>query len=73
MTRAIKEGVWLQGLFDDLGIEHNQLRINCDSISAIYLAKNKVYLARMKHIDEIFHFVREILEKGDLMLEKIHM
>ena len=41
-------------------------------MSAIYLAKNQVYHARTKHIDVRFHFVREILKEGDLMLEKIH-
>jgi len=26
----------------------------------------------MEYIDIMFHFVREILEEGDLMLKKIH-
>jgi len=41
-------------------------------MSAINLAKNHVYHARMKHIAVIFYFVKEILEEGDLVLEKIH-
>jgi len=41
MTEAMKEAIWLQGLLDDLGIEHDLLKINCDSINAIYLAKNQ--------------------------------
>jgi len=40
MTEAMKEAIWLQGLLDDLGIKHDLLKINCDSMSAIYLAKN---------------------------------
>ena len=52
-------------------IEQDQLKINCDSMNAIYLAKNQVYNARTKHFDVRFHFVREILEE-DLVLEKIH-
>ena len=40
MTEAIKEEIWLQGLLDDLGIDQDLLKINCDSMSAIYLAKN---------------------------------
>ena len=28
---------------------------------------------QMKHIDVTFHFVKEIIEEGDLMFEKIHM
>ena len=42
-------------------------------MSAIYLAKNQVYHARMKHIDVRFHFVREILNEGDIELLKIHI
>jgi len=34
MTEAVKEDIWLQGLLNDLGIEHDQLRINCDSMNA---------------------------------------
>ena len=48
------------------------MKINYDSISAIYLAKNQVYHARMRHIDVRFHFDKEILEEGDLVVEKIH-
>ena len=40
MTEAMKEVIWLQGLFDDLGIDQDLLKINCDSMSAIYLVKN---------------------------------
>jgi len=55
---------------DDLGIEQDLLKITCDSMSAIYLAKNQVYHARTKHIDVRFHFVREILDEGDIELLK---
>jgi len=72
MTEAMKEAIWLQGLLDDLGIEQDLLKINCDSMSAIYLAKNQVYHARTKYIDVRFHFVREILDEIDNELQKVH-
>jgi len=40
LTEAMKETIWLQGLLIDLGIDRDLLKINCDSMSAIYLAKN---------------------------------
>jgi len=43
MTKAMKEAVWLQWLLDGLGTDKNMLKINCDSMSAIYLAKNQGY------------------------------
>ena len=72
MTEAMKEAIWLQGLLDNLEIELDLLKINCDSMSAIYLAKNHVYHARTTHIDVRFYFVREILDEGDIKLLKIH-
>ena len=72
MTEAMKEAIWLQGLLDDLGIDQYLLKINCDSMSAIYLAKNHVYHARMKNIDVRFHFIRKILDEGDIEVKKIH-
>jgi len=59
-------------LLDDLKINQDLLKINCDSMSAIYLAKYQVYHARMKHVDIRFHFIREYLDECDIELQKIH-
>jgi len=48
------------------------LKINCDSMSDIYLATNQIYHARTKYIDARFYFVRKILDEGDIELQKIH-
>jgi len=72
MTEAMKEAIWPQGLLDDLRIDQDLLKINCDSMSAIYLAKNQVYHAMMKHINVKFHFIRKILDKGNIELQKIY-
>ena len=44
MTEAMKEATWLQGLLDDFKIDQDLLRINCDSMSAIYLTKNQMII-----------------------------
>ena len=72
MIEAMKEAIWLQGLLDDLGIDQDLLKINCDSISVICLAKTQVYHTRTKHVDARFHFVQEILNEDDIELQKIH-
>jgi len=41
-------------------------------MSAIYLTNNQNYHIRTKHIYVRFHFVREILDEGDIELKKIH-
>ena len=72
MIEAMKETICLQELLDDLRIDQDPLKINCDSMSAIYLAKNQVYHARTKHINVRLHFIWEILDEGDIELQKIH-
>ena len=70
-TEAIKEAIWLHGLISDLGIVQDHVDVFCDSQSAIHLAKNQVHHSRTKHIDVRFHFVREILDEGTILLKKI--
>ena len=57
---------------DDLAIHQDILKIHCDSMSAICLAKNQVYHARKKYINVKYHFVRDVLENGDIKVKKIH-
>ena len=71
VTEAVKEAIWLQGLLEDLGIGQKHIPVYCDSMSAIHLAKNQVYHGRTKHIDVRYHFVREIFEEGEILLQKI--
>jgi len=72
MTEAMNEAIWLQVLLDDLGIEQDMLKINCDNMNTIYLTKNQAYHARTKHINFRFHFVQEILDADDIELLKVH-
>ena len=43
-----------------------------DSQSAIHLAKNLALHSKTKHIQLRYHFIRSVLEDGQLKLEKIH-
>ena len=47
------------------------MRIDCDSHSAISLAKNPAYHSKTKHIDEQYHFVRDMVESKKVLLEKV--
>ena len=66
MTEVMKEAIWLQGLLDDLRIDQDLLKINCDSMSAIYLVKNQVYHIRTKHITSGSTLFRRFLRKVTL-------
>ncbi|KAM1838444.1 hypothetical protein ACFX14_020106 [Malus domestica] len=71
VAEAIKEAIWIHGLIRDLGVDQKQVEVHCDSQSAIYLAKYQVHHARTKHIDVRYHFVREIVGEGEIILQKI--
>lgn len=68
---AVKEALWLQGLFGDLNIHCKVISVSCDSQSAICLAMNTVFHSRAKHIDVRYHFIRDVIEKGFVTLDKI--
>jgi hypothetical protein len=70
-THASKEAVWLHRLCSGIGFEQQAMRINCDSQSAIFLAKNPTYHSRMKHIDVQYHFMRDMVENKKVLLEKV--
>ena len=43
--------------------------IYCDNISSIALSKNLVFHGRSKHIEIRYHFIRELVENGDIKME----
>ncbi|KAH9699706.1 hypothetical protein KPL71_024470 [Citrus sinensis] len=70
-TKAVKEAIWLKDLLGDLGVIQENIVVFCDNQSAIFLAKNQTYHARTKHIDVKYHYVKEIIESGVVLLRKI--
>lgn len=68
---AVKEGIWLKNLLDEIGFSGNDATVYSDSQSAIHLSRNPVFHDRTKHIDVKFHFIRDIIEKEIIKIEKI--
>ena len=71
-TEACKEMLWMQRFLGELGIKQDKYVLHCDSQSAIHLAKNPAFHSKTKHIDLRYHWIRQVLEEGQLQLEKIH-
>jgi kynurenine formamidase len=46
------------------------VKIQCGSQSAIHLANHQVYHHMAKHIDICFHFVRDMIESKEIVVEK---
>ena len=70
-TEASKEYIWIKTLMNELGFNRVDCRLSSDSQSAFHLAKNSTFHSRTKHIQLRYHFIRSLLEEGQLKLEKI--
>ena len=71
-SHACKEAVWLKGLLGEIGQFQKIVNIFCDSQSAIHLAKNPAYHSKTKHIPVKYHYVRHVIDEGEVILEKVH-
>ena len=72
VAEAGKEMLWLKWFLQELGINQTEYKIHCDSQSAIDLSKNSMYHSRTKHIDILYHWIREVMDQQLLKLVKIH-
>jgi hypothetical protein len=72
VATATCQGVWLHRLLQDfVGHEAEAPRLMVDNMSAIALSKNPVYHDRSKHIDTRYHFIRECIEEGTIVIEYV--
>lgn len=71
VTEAVKEALWLKGLAVSLGLEDEVPTVFCDSQSAIHLTQNQMFHERTKHIDIRYHFVREYISNGEIVVTKV--
>jgi len=70
-AEAVKEAIWLRSLVDNLGLKQDITIVYCDSQNVIHLSKNQMYYERTKHIDVHYHFLREIISQGNIIVKKI--
>ncbi|KAG6495659.1 hypothetical protein ZIOFF_043485 [Zingiber officinale] len=70
---AACHALWLRSLASELtGVEPKPVTLFVDNKSAIALMKNPVFHGRSKHIDTRFHFIRECVEKGRIVVEFVN-
>ena len=50
-------------------MDHNPIK--CDNTSAICLTKNPIQHSRTKQIEIRHHFIRDHVQKGDIVLESV--
>ncbi|KAJ0735426.1 putative RNA-directed DNA polymerase [Helianthus annuus] len=71
-SAAACQAVWLKELIGELldkKIQAAVLRV--DNISAIALTRNPVFHGRSKHIKSRFHYIRECVDREDIVVEHV--
>ena len=57
-------------MLKDLGHEQKEAKkLLCDNSSAIALSKNVVFHKMTMHIDTRYHYIRELINAGELIME----
>ncbi|GJV78674.1 retrovirus-related pol polyprotein from transposon TNT 1-94 [Tanacetum coccineum] len=68
MSGCCAQILWMRSQLTDYGLGFNKIPMYCDNKSAIALSCNNVQHSRSKHIDIIFHFIKEHVENGVIEL-----
>ena len=69
--QACKETILIQKLMEEFRHKQEKISVYCDSQSALHIARNPAFHFRTKHIGVRYHFVREVVEDGNVDLQKI--
>ena len=70
ISRAAQEIRWLTSLLKELNMK-NKVNVYTDNQAALAISKNDLYHDRTKHIDIRHHFVREMVENGEIDMKWI--
>jgi hypothetical protein len=66
---AIHEAVWLQELLPELfDLELEPTLIYCDNQSCVKLSENPVFHEKSKHLYIKYHYIRDMVYKGEVEL-----
>jgi len=63
--------LWMKQMLEDYGVEQEVLTVYCDNTSAINISKNPVQHSRTKHIDIRYHFIRDLVDSKQVVLEYV--
>jgi hypothetical protein len=65
------QALYMKQQLEDFEIYLDHIPIWCDNTSAINLTKNPIQHSRTKHIEIRHHFLRDHVQKGDIVVEFI--
>jgi hypothetical protein len=75
-SEAAKKVVWIKKFISELGVvptASSPMDLYCDNSGAIAQAKEPRAHKRTKHVLRRYHLIREIIDRGDVKVCKVHM
>ncbi|GJS62976.1 retrotransposon protein, putative, ty1-copia subclass [Tanacetum coccineum] len=72
---ASKEAVWVRKFIYELGVVpiiKEAINMYCDNTRAITIANESAITKGARHFHAKVHYIREVIEFGDIKLEKVH-
>ena len=75
-SEAAKEAVWIRKFISELGVvpsASSPMDLYCDNSGAIAQANEPRSHQKSKHILQHYHLIREIIDRGDVNICKVHM
>ena len=63
--------LWMKKVLTDYGISQDAMVVYCDNSSVIDISKNPVQHSKTKHIEIMYHFIRDLIERKIVCLEYI--
>jgi len=73
-SEAAKEAIWIKYFLEDLGIVpsiQDPMEIYFDNEGAVALTKDPKDHGKSRHIDKKYHFVRDKVKKGDIVVKRV--
>jgi len=71
ISKAAEEIIWLKNNLTEFGKQQDDSSLFSNNQSVIFLAKNQILYSKCKHIELKYHFIRNLINDGDLFLLKI--
>ncbi|XP_018628233.1 uncharacterized mitochondrial protein AtMg00810-like [Nicotiana tomentosiformis] len=69
---TVAETSWIRNILRDIRLYlRNPVHVLCDNVSSTYMYRNPVFHVRSKHINVNFHYVREKVAQGDLVVRYV--
>ena len=68
-TTCACQSIWMKEVINSIEEDHCKcVTVFCNNSSSIKLSKNPVFHGRTKHINVRFHFIRDLIKKGEVEL-----